>query len=176
MRTPSCSATALSTPSFRLPCASWLRPQRSSLRPFNKTIADAAEHYLAHLKATEQSIELAELVPQMIAAKKADGMSARYLRDLRSKLTQFKGAFGKAMVAAISAKAIDAWLRSLPVDATNRNNFRRVLVTFFSHAISLGYAVANPAAKTAKRAVSIARGLRPAFSARQLMQTDHGAD
>ena len=86
----------------------------------------------------------------MLAAKKADGAFAKYLGDLRSKLRRFAAAFGDELVAAISTKEVDAWLRSLPVSAITRNNFRRMLVTFFSHAISLGYAVANPAAKTAR--------------------------
>jgi integrase len=120
------------------------------LEPFNKTIADAVEHYLAHLKATERSITVEALVRQLIAAKKADGMSKRYLQDFRSKLARFAEAFGNQMVAAISANEIDGWLRSLPVGGTTRNNFRRVIVTFFSRAVALGYAVANPAAKTAK--------------------------
>jgi hypothetical protein len=77
-------------------------------------------------------------------------MSKRYIRDLCEKLSRFPQSFGGKMVASITAKEIDAWLRSLPVGPTTRNNFRRVLVTFFSHAISLGYAGKNPAGDTAK--------------------------
>jgi integrase len=77
-------------------------------------------------------------------------MSKRYIRDVREKLSRFSESFGEKMVASITPQEIDAWLRSLPVGPTTRNNFRRVLVTFFSGAISLGYAVENPAAKTAR--------------------------
>ncbi len=120
------------------------------LQPFGKTIADAVDYYLAHLKATERSITVAELVPKMIADKKAGGMSRRYLADLRSRLARFEGAFGKEMMATIGAQAIDDWLLALPVGLTTRNNFRRVVVTLFSYAVDRGYSTSNPAAKTAK--------------------------
>jgi hypothetical protein len=81
------------------------------LQPFNKTIANAVEHYLAHLETTARSITVAELVPQIIAGKKGDGMSARYLGDLRDKLLRFAAEFGEAMVAAITAQEIDALSR-----------------------------------------------------------------
>jgi integrase len=114
------------------------------------TIKDATDYLIAHLRATERSITVAALVPQLIADKKKDGMSKRYLEDLRSRLPRFGEAFGEQMIAAISAKQIDTWLRALPVGATTRNNFRRTLVMMFNHAIALGYATSNPAAKTAK--------------------------
>jgi integrase len=120
------------------------------LEPFGRTITDAVDHFVAHLEATEQSITVTEFVPQLLSAKKGDCLSKRYIQDLSEKLFRFSEGFRGKMIASITAKEIDAWLRSLPVGPTTRNNFRRVLVTFFSHAISLGYATSNPAAVTAK--------------------------
>ena len=120
------------------------------LARFDKTIDDAVEHYLAHLKACKRSIKVTALVTQLIAAKEADGMSGRYVQDLRSRLSRFAKTFGEQMVAAITTREIDHWLRSLEVGPTTRNNFRRVLVTFFSDAVALGYAIENPALNTAK--------------------------
>jgi integrase len=120
------------------------------LAAFGRTISDAIEFYIAHLKASERSVTVAEFVPQLLVAKEKDGMSRRYIRDMRQKLSRFAGAFPEQLVSSLSAKDIDTWLRSLPVGAVTRNNFRRVLVTFFSDAGALGYAVTNPAAKTAK--------------------------
>jgi integrase len=120
------------------------------LNPFGRTITDAVQHYVAHLRASERSITVNALVPQLIAAKESDGLSKRYIEDLRSRLPRFANAFGEQMGATITAKQIDTWLRALPVGATTRNNFRRALVMMFNHAIALGYATSNPAAKTAK--------------------------
>src|SRR5947208_13271069 len=43
------------------------------LKPFGKTITDAVQHYVAHLKASEKSCTAAKLVEELIAAKQKDG-------------------------------------------------------------------------------------------------------
>src|SRR4029453_5759209 len=117
------------------------------LTPFGRTINDAVEYYLAHLKATERSITVADLVTQLIAVKKADGLRPRYIQDLRSPLPRFSFMFGQQMGATVTTQQIDDWLRSLSVGPTTRNNFRRTLVTLFSYAVDFGYAQINPALK-----------------------------
>jgi integrase len=118
-----------------------------------KTLTDATDFLVAHLKASERSITAAELVPQLIKAKEADGMSKRYIEDLRSRLPRFAEKFDGQMIATITATEIDNWLRALPVGPTTRNNFRRMLVMMFNHAIANGYATSNPAENTAKAKV-----------------------
>jgi site-specific recombinase XerD len=41
-------------------------------------------------------------------------------------------------------------LRSLEVSPVTRNNYRRVLIVMFNHAVQCGFATSNPAASTAK--------------------------
>lgn len=53
------------------------------LMPFGKSLADATDFYLDYLKRTERSCTFAELVASFIAAKTKDGVSERYLSDLR---------------------------------------------------------------------------------------------
>jgi integrase len=120
------------------------------LSAFGKTLTDATDFFVAHLKASKGSITASELVPQLIADKKADGMSIRYVEDLRSRLPRFAKKFDGQKVATITSTEVDNWLRSLNVGPTTRNNFRRTLVMMFNHAIARGYATSNPAAKTAK--------------------------
>jgi integrase len=123
------------------------------LSAFGKTLTDATNFLVAHLKASKGSITASELVPKLIDAKKADGMSQRYIQDLRSRLPRFAKKFDGQMVATITSTDIDNWLRSLPVGPTTRNNFRRALVMMFNHAIDRGYATSNPAEKTEKAKV-----------------------
>jgi integrase len=123
------------------------------LRTHGKTLTDATNFLVAHLKASARSITAAELVDQLIDAKEADGMSVRYIRDLRSRLPRFAKKFDGQMVATITSTEIDNWLRSLSVGPTTRNNFRRVLITLFIYAVDNGYATSNPAEKTAKAKV-----------------------
>jgi integrase len=123
------------------------------LSTYGKTLTDATDFLVAHLKASERSITAAALVEQLIAAKKKDGMSKRYVEDLRSRLPRFAKKFDGKMVATITSAEIDNWLRALPVGPTTRNNFRRTLVMMFNHAVQRGYATSNPAEKTAKAKV-----------------------
>jgi integrase len=123
-----------------------------------KTIAEATDFLIAHLKATKKSCKAAALVEQLIAAKKAGGASKRYLEDLRNRLDSFASAdcpadvvaktFGERMVATITSAEIDDWLDSLKVSAITRNNYRRVLLLLFGYAVKRSYATSNPAAKT----------------------------
>ena len=127
------------------------------LQPFGVTLRDAVKFYLPHLQAANRSCTVAELTKERLAVKTADGASARYLADLRSRLGQFAATFGTKPVAEITATEVDNWLRILSDSATGRclspttrNNFRRVLVSTFNFARSRGYCVENPAAQSAK--------------------------
>jgi integrase len=121
-----------------------------ALRPFGKTITDAVQHYIAHLKASAKSCTAAELVKELLAAKENDGASARHLSDLRSRLNIFAEKFDGQPVATITSAEIDDWLRSLSVSPVTRNHYRRLIVLAFNFAVQRGYAVSNPAEKTAK--------------------------
>jgi integrase len=57
------------------------------------------------------------------------------------------------MVAEITTREIDDWLRSLDVGAQTRNHYRAVLVMAFNFANRSGYAVENPALGAAKAKV-----------------------
>ena len=120
------------------------------LKPYGKTILDAARHYLPILQAQNTSCTFAVLRDEILTSKKRDGASERYLGDLRSRLGQFADAFPDVHVAAIEATQVDDWLRGLDVSPTTRNNFRRVLVVAFNYAVERSYCVSNPAIKAAK--------------------------
>jgi integrase len=119
------------------------------LTEFGRTIADATEFFIAHLRASEKSCPAIQLVRELIAAKESDGASARHVVDLR-RLNIFAAKFDGQPVATITSAEIDDWLRSLPVAPVTRNHYRRLIVLAFNFAIQRGYAVANPAVKTAK--------------------------
>ena len=130
------------------------------LQPFGVTIRDAVTFYLPHLQASNRTCTAAELVDELLRIKEADGASARYLSDLRSRLTQFSDSFDGKPVAEITSSQIDEWLRSLSdkhtgkrLSPVTRNNFRRVLIVAFNFAKERGYCVVNPAEKTARAKV-----------------------
>ena len=130
------------------------------LQPFGKTIRDAVEFYLPHLRASNRTCTATELVKELLKVKQADGASKRYRSDLSSRLTQFSDRFDGKSVAEITSPQIDDWLRSLSdretgkrLSPVTRNNFRRVLIVAFNFAKERGYCVGNPAEKTARAKV-----------------------
>jgi integrase len=123
------------------------------LRPHGRSLTEAVRHFLSHLHALERSCDVQALIAQFRASKEQDGVSERYLKDLKNRLLKFEEAFGKEIVADIEASAIDDWLRSLKVGAQTRNNFRTVLRTMFEFAVMRGFASNNPVANLAKAKV-----------------------
>jgi integrase len=120
------------------------------LAAFGKTVADAIEFYLPHLKASNRTCTFRELIAGLLPAKAADGVSAPYLKDLQCRLGQFANTFGDRPVCEIRTDEIDDWLRGLNVSPVTRNNSRRVLRTAFSFAKARGYCVENPASSSAE--------------------------
>jgi integrase len=116
------------------------------LQPYQKTLRDAAKFYLAHLKTITGSRKVKEIVADLLAARTADGMSARYLGDLRVRLGRFVITFGEQMIAGISSSRIDDWLRALGVGPVTRNTYRRRLAALFNFAKRRGYINENPVA------------------------------
>jgi len=120
------------------------------LKPYGKTLTHATAFYIDYLKRTERSCTFAELVASFIAAKTKDGVSDRYLSDLRTRFGRVTQDFGPRKVATIEAREIDDWLRDLPLSPQSRNNFRTVLHALFAYAEDRGYTSLNAVAKTAK--------------------------
>jgi integrase len=141
------------------------------LKPFGRTIMDAVDHYVTHLKATEKSCTAVQLVKELLAAKEADGVSAYHLRDMRYRLGAFAEKFDGRMVATITSKEIDAWLRSRPLSGLTRNHYRQHMVAAFNFAVRQGYATANPAAGAAKaKVISAAPGILTVSETARLLE------
>jgi integrase len=123
------------------------------LKPFGQTIADAVDYYVAHLQASAKSCTAAQLVDELLKAKKADGVGARHLRDIRIRLGKFAEKFNGQTVATITSKEIDDWLRSIPFSPLTRNHYRALVVLAFNFAVRSGYTAANPAIGAARAKV-----------------------
>src|SRR6266436_1543138 len=123
---------------------------KDALSNYGKTIKDATNFLIAHLKASEKSCTAVELVKELVAAKKADGASRRHVDDLDSRLSIFAEKFDGQLVATITSAEIDDWLRSLKVSPVTRNHYRRLVVLAFNFAVQRGYATSNSAEKAAK--------------------------
>jgi len=120
----------------------------AELARFGKTVQDAINFYLAHLKQQERSISVPSAIAELVALKRAGGKSKRYTHDLELRLGRFSAVHGERAVATFEAKELDEWLAGLPVAPGTRNTFRRDLRTLFSFCEKRGYCAANEAKKT----------------------------
>jgi integrase len=108
------------------------------------TLRNATAFFLDNLRKVNSSCSIETAAAELLAARKTDGCSKRYLDDLRVRLNRFAADFKDQPLAAISARDIDDWLRALVVCGVTRNSFRRRLSTLFGYAKKRGYAVSNP--------------------------------
>jgi integrase len=124
---------------------------RQELAGYGKTITDAARFLVHHLERVRRcKITVSQLADEVLEAKRRDGMSKVYLRDLRSRLARFCGDFGDRHIAPIGSGEIDNWLRDLPLSPQSRVNYRAVIGLLFSHAMKRGMIDSNPITHTVK--------------------------
>jgi integrase len=98
----------------------------------------AAKEYARRHQTESVRVSISETVKEMLAAKKQDGMSVRYLQSLRSHLNRFSGHF-QMNVSTVTAAHIEDWLRKIKCGPRTRNNIRLSIVTLFNFAKARGY-------------------------------------
>ena len=123
------------------------------VKPLGKTLREAAEFFVKHQQVVKETRTVKKLVEELIKNKTLDGVSPRYIKDLRTRLTIFAKAFPENRISELSTSTIDDWLRGLPHSPTTRNNYRRLLGVLFSYAVQRGYCLENPAKKTSRAKV-----------------------
>ena len=124
---------------------------RKTLAEYGKAITDATAFYVDHLERVRRcKVTVANLVAELIEAKRRDGRSEIYLRDLRNILAIFCRHFGDRLIAGITVEELDNWLRALPGSPKTRTNFRANIGVLFSYAAHRRMIDLNPVLHTAK--------------------------
>lgn len=100
-------------------------------------VAAAKEYGRRHETETVRK-SISEIVKEILAAKKQDGMSVRYLQSLRSHLNRFSEHF-QMNISTVTAAQIEDWLRRTKRGPRTRNNIRLSIVTLFNFAKARGY-------------------------------------
>lgn len=110
---------------------------------------EAAQFYKKHRIDQVTRKRIADVVTELIAAKEARGRSARYIGDLRARLTRFADNFS-VDISSITGADVQRWLDGLKLAPQTAKNFRTVLHTLFAFAESRGYIFkgGNPVADT----------------------------
>ena len=115
-------------------CQNSSKPGKSFLRTVKQS-RDALEFRIDHLERVRRhGITVAQLVDEMLEAKRRDGRSEVYLRDLRNRLNKFAQDFGHRPITGITVDELDNWLRALPYSPQSRTNYRTIIGVLFSYA------------------------------------------
>jgi integrase len=123
---------------------------REALKPYGISLRDAVRMLKPQLAQRNKSSLIADAVGELIKAKKADGLSKRYIKDIESRLGIFARAFPDSTVSDFDTAGIDDWLRGLDAVAVTRNNYRRYLGVFFSFAVGRKWTLSNPVTQSSK--------------------------
>jgi integrase len=124
---------------------------KRQLAGYGETISDAVKFRVDYLERVRRSgITVKQLRDEVVEAKRKDGRSEVYLRDLRYRLAGFVQDFRDRPIAGITVDEVDNWLRALPLSPQSRTNHRRVIGLVFSYAEGRGIIDRNPIPRTAK--------------------------
>ncbi len=102
------------------------------------TINDAVRYFLTHASPDLPKKSISELCKELCEGKTTDGLSKRYVGDLRTRLAKFARAFD-VEIAAIRTTEIESWLRRMGTGSQNRNNYANAVTTLFNFAKRAGY-------------------------------------
>src|SRR5262245_27455801 len=124
---------------------------KRKLAAYGETINDAVESRIDHLERVRRhGITVAQLADEVVEAKRRDGRSDVYQRDVRYRLSKFVQGFGDRPIAGITVDELDNWLRALRYSPQSRTNYRTIIGLLFSYAESRGIIERNPILRTAK--------------------------
>jgi integrase len=113
-------------------------------RQFGVSLTEALKFYAAHHVNVLESKLVSEALAELLKAKKQDGLSFRYLKDLRNRLERFERSFGTRKISELRLDEIETWLRNLGVGPQTRNTFAMRLSVLFEFARKRRWCAENP--------------------------------
>jgi hypothetical protein len=137
----------------------------SALKPYGKTIRDAVNFYLPHLKSLSATVPFSVLATEFrkecnrrLTAKEVKG--TRHIETLRETLNKLEVRFGETAVSQIDVKQLDQWLKGLTgfdkqgnaivLAIKTRNKHRGNASQIFRYAVKQKYIATNPISEIEK--------------------------
>jgi len=117
------------------------------LEPFGKTIRDAKNFFIEHLRRAQTAATLSAVIDEVIATKTAQGVKPRTMKTYRGYVKNFASDFQNRDIGSLTTEEIEAWLIRKFQNPVSRNNNRRVLVNLFNIAKKKKYVPDNPVAE-----------------------------
>jgi integrase len=101
-------------------------------------IVEAARYYKKHVDVDLPQMTVAEAVEKFRAAKEAEGMSVKYLEDIRTLLGHFAKHF-LCPLSSIQPDDLRQYLNAMKIGMVAKANRRRMLVVLFNFAKAQGW-------------------------------------
>ncbi|MCX6907858.1 MAG: site-specific integrase [Verrucomicrobia bacterium] len=109
------------------------------LEPIGASLHDAVESFVKNRREIDlPNKTIGEVADEMLAAKRADGVSDAYQHNLQVVTNTIRRAFPYLIVELTTAQ-LDDWLRSLKISSRSRHNTRQTLITLFRFGRARGY-------------------------------------
>lgn len=102
------------------------------------SVLEAADFFARHQAGGGSDKPIAEVVAELIIARKAAGAGALHLRDLSMRLGHFSAAV-KCPIRLLSALVINEWLSSLKLSPRSVRNYRGAIANLVQFSISKKY-------------------------------------
>ena len=102
------------------------------------SLSEAVDYYMKRHPVHRAPKKTGEVMAEIMAAKRGDKLSDRYLKQLEYDLVRFTKRF-PGEIEPISGSDIDAWLRGLEIGPRTRNNLRNSVQALFNFAIARKY-------------------------------------
>jgi len=107
-----------------------------------KPLLATVDDYVRRSDGVRVGAKVPDVAKEFLAAKAKDGLSARYLQQLKTDVGRFAAAY-PIPILHVKSNHIDEWLRGLYAAARSRNTIHTSICTFFSWAKSRAYLPKN---------------------------------
>jgi integrase len=143
------------------------------LASHGKTLKEAAEFLIANIDLIKESKTVRQVVDELLDFKEKNKRAPRYLKDLKSKLSNgFAARFGERVIYTVSARELQDYVYGLEgVEGITRNNYQAALSVLFGFARKRKYTLLNPALEIEQAAVEASKpGILTVAEVSALMQ------
>jgi integrase len=124
-----------------------------ALKPFGKTLRDAVEHFVEHLRTKSCNLSVQKFAEQYVQSKEAKlargDLKKCHVVDIQNRLNKFTAKFGDVQLGQVDFKAVEPWLDERG-STQNRRNFYTVVSGLFNEAVRFGHITANPLSRIEK--------------------------
>ncbi len=102
------------------------------------SLVEAARFYAKQHRRKLAVRTVEQVVAEMLEAKRAEGMSAVYVKELRSRLNRFAKQF-RSPISMVLAAEVQDYVNGLQSGGRSKNNTRKSIRTLFHYAQARGY-------------------------------------